>query len=121
MPRAEANVTEEIYRDLKSVPEGFVVLRRMTYGESVQRKAMIRLSMEGDKDVRSEIAMANIEINNFEFAHCILDHNLEKNDGSKFNFKNPQDVALLDSRVGDEIESLIRELHSFEDEENVKN
>lgn len=122
MPRAEANIEEVFKRDLKSAPpDGFVVLRRMTYGEMVQRKAMLKLTMKGEDDVASEIAMADIKINNFEFARCIMEHNLTKNNGQPFNFKHEPDVAILDSRIGGEIESLISELHRFDSEENVKN
>lgn len=122
MPRAEANIDERFERDLKSVEGGHVTLRRMTYGEAVQRKAMVKLSMKGNtkEDTTSEIAMANIEINNFEFGHCILEHNLEKNDGTPFNFKHAPDVAKLDPRVGEELETLIGELHSWDTEEEGK-
>ena len=123
MPRAEADLTEVIKKKLKSAPpDGYVELRRMTYGEIIQRKAMMKLSMKGDdKDVESQVAMANMEINNFEFARCIIGHNLEKNDGTPFNIARSFDVSILDPRVGQEIEGYISELHRFENEEEEKN
>lgn len=123
MPNAVANISERFEHDLKTVEGGHVTLRRMTYGESVQRKAMVKLSMKGTTkaDTESEIAMANIEINNFEFARCILEHNLTDEQGNLLNFKHAPDIARLDPRTGEEIETLISDLHRWDDEDEAKN
>jgi hypothetical protein len=122
MPRATVNIDETETKTLKSAPpDGFVVLRRMTYGESVQRRAMLKMSIEtgkSRKDFKGEMAFASEEIQRFEFAHCIVDHNLEKEDGSKLNLSLPVDFASLDPRIGQEIEELINGMNNFEDNED---
>lgn len=118
MPKAVANVVETERHDLKSLEGAFVELKRMTYGQSVQRRAMMKLSLTGKgKSFAGEMAMASEEITRFEFAHCIVDHNLENEDGSKLDLSRPVDFAALDPRVGQEIEALISEMNDIEDEE----
>jgi len=123
MPIA-VNNTEDTQRfDLKSAPpDGFVVLRRMTYGQVVQRRALMKLSMDmsgkgRNKDFKGEMAMASVDINNFEFKHCIVEHNLEKSDGVLLNLASPVDLQLLDPRVGQEIERYITSMNNIESEE----
>lgn len=121
MPKAVTTLDETQRFDLKSCPEGFVTLRRMTFGESVQRRAMLKLSVEaskGSKDFKGEMAMANEEITRFEFTRCILDHNLEDENGAKLNLGTPVDFARLDPRVGQEIESLIGNMNNFSEEDS---
>lgn len=124
MPIAVNNIEDTKRFDLKSAPpDGFVVLRRMTYGQVVQRRALMKLSMEmsGGKgrkgDFKGEMAMASVDINNFEFKHCIVEHNLEKADGVLLNLASPVDLQLLDPRVGQEIEGYITQMNNFEAEE----
>lgn len=123
MPIAVNNTEDTITFDLKSAPpDGFVTLRRMTYGQIVQRRALMKMSMDmsgkgKNRDIKGEMAMASVEINNFEFKHCIVDHNLEKADGTKLNFGSPVDLQLLDPRVGQEIEKYITQMNQFEVEE----
>lgn len=120
MPKAVANVQETERHNLKTLEGGYVELRRMTYGQVVQRRSLMKMSVtsaKGRKDTIAEMAMASSEIAQFEFAHCIVDHNLEKEDGSKLNLSSPVDFALLDPRVGQEIEELISEMNNLEDDE----
>jgi hypothetical protein len=86
----------------------------------VQRRALTKLSvLNGGKNrsVVGEMAMANKEITIFEFAHTIVDHNLEKKDGSKFNLTTEVDFDKLHPKVGQEIESKIAEMNNFDDED----
>jgi len=118
MPRATVS-SETERKDLKSLPDGYVVLKRMSYGQSVQRRAMLRMSFEttGKKnDFRGEMAMASEEIQRFEFANCIVDHNLEDDNGNKLALGTAQGMAQLDPKVGQEIEKYIEEMNNFEDE-----
>jgi len=55
----------------------------------------------------------------YEFEHCIADHNLEDENGQKLDFSNELTLKTLDPRVGQEIEEAIDKLHNVE--ENVKN
>lgn len=120
MPKAIAEVEDTSRRELKSLPGGFVVLRRMTYGQFVQRRAMMKLSVATtgrNKDFRGEMAMASEEIARFEFSHCIVDHNLEDEHGQKLNFSSLVDFNRLDPRVGQEIEGFISEMNNFEEDD----
>lgn len=119
MPRATVNLETTERHDLKTLPEGWVELRRLTYGQMVQRRAMMKLSVEAggkNKDFKGELAMASEEITRFEFAHAIIDHNLEDETGRKLNLGSPVDFAALDPRVGTEIETLVTEMNNFDDE-----
>lgn len=120
MPNATVNLEETENHDLKTCEGGYVVLKRMTYGQVVARRAMMKLSVESsgkNKDFRGEMAMASKEITQFEFKNCIVDHNLEAADGRKLNLGSPVDFDSLDPRVGQEIEGLIGDMNNFEDED----
>jgi len=122
MPRATVNTQNTQHHDLKSLEGGYVVLRSLTYGQIVQRRAMLTLSVEGsgkaNKDFRGEMAMANEQITRFEFAHAIVEHNLEDESGRTLDLSRPVDFDALDPRVGQEIEELISDMNNFDDEED---
>lgn len=119
MPKAYA-VSDTERLDLKSCEGGFVTLRRMTYGQMLQRREMVKMSMAlgKGKDTVGEMALANKHVSYLEFSWCIIDHNLEKDDnGTLFNFKNSADVDALDPRIGSEIDEKINEMNNYEDDE----
>ena len=121
MPKAVTTLDETQRFDLKTCPDGYVILRRMTFGQSVQRRAMLKLSVassKGSKDFKGEMAMANEQITRFEFATCVIDHNLEDENGTKLNFASPVDFSRLDPRVGQEIEKLIGDMNNFNEEDD---
>lgn len=116
MPKAYAIATN-VREELKTVEGGYVVLKRMTYGDKLERQEIVKMSIQlnGGKDAVGEMAMASKQATYLEFANCIVEHNLEKDDnGTLFNFKNPADVNSLDPKVGEEIDSLITEMNNFD-------
>lgn len=124
MPIATANVVDTERKELKSLAGAFVVLRRMTYGQIVDRRALMKLSVSGNQkdknSIQGEMAMANRQITAFEYRHCVVDHNLEKEvNGAtvKLNLGDAEDMNLLDPRVGQEIEQYINDMNNFEDED----
>jgi hypothetical protein len=123
MPKAVADVAETVRRELTTLPEGFVVLRRLTYGQVLQRQSLLTMRMITDQDskrkkeTKGEFNLANVEVTAFEFSNCIVDHNLEDASGRKLNLGNPTDFQRLDPRVGQEIDSLISRLNRFEESE----
>jgi hypothetical protein len=123
MPRATATVSGSERFDLKTLPEGFVELRRLTYGQKLERRAMSSVAQaEGGgkgKNFRMSMAMLNEQATIFDFTHCIVDHNLEDDSGQKMDLTNVLNIRRLDPRVGDEIESLIDKLNNFEEEDEV--
>lgn len=124
-----ATIIQEPERhELKTVPEGYVVVRQMTYGEK-QYRTNLTGAMKILKDVKSdyagELAMETERITYWDFAHLIVDHNLEGlNDpkdpskGSfKLDFKKVEHVKMLNPQVGEEIGTYIDEINSFSEQD----
>lgn len=131
MPKATvSNATQEI--DLKTCAGGKVTLRRLTYGQKLERIEMatqqsIKTAMDqrgrplNSNAAEMDIKMLQRSVAEYEFARCIVDHNLEDDDGNKLDFKNPTTLDLLDPRVGDEISLRIGEMNNFDEEEGKGN
>lgn len=123
MPRATVDVESTERHELKTCDGGFVVLRRMTYGQVVQRRALTKLSLltQGrSRSVTGELAMASKEVTLFEYTHCIVDHNLEAADGRKLNLGVETDLDQLDPRIGQEIEGYIADMNNFEEADETQ-
>lgn len=113
-------------KDLKTCPpDGYVKIKRMSHGEKMERRAFSsKMMMEADqrsKSMRGEIDLFNEQAELYDFAHCIVEHNLTDVDGRPLEFKNPKDVKLLAGQVAEEISSYIDELNNFEDSDEVGN
>lgn len=127
-------------KELKSAPGGFVIARRMTYGEKLMRGEMSGkmriLSNKVDKDAVGEMNMLQKSVQLWEFSNLIIEHNLEHQIHTgdpvcykgecacptrTLNFKNTGDVELLDGRVGEEIQMFLDSLNNFEEEDETKN
>lgn len=119
MPRATvASQTEKF--ELKSLPEGFVVIRRMTYGEKLNRTdAMMNMKTTSD-DREMQIQMMSKKVAFQDFGSLIVEHNLTDENDKALNFKNVADIERLDPVIGDEIGQLIDKLNSFEDQDETK-
>jgi hypothetical protein len=117
MPQAIATTATEHF-NLKTLPGGFVELRKLSYGEVLQRRSMTKMIMEGQgkKDAKAEIEMMNRRATEFDFQKCIIDHNLfvDEAETRKLNLHNRADLDMLDPRVGQEIEQLIDKLNNFD-------
>lgn len=130
---------EPTRKELKTCPEGYVMIKRMTYGEKLQRR-MFNSKMEmklqrGSKDATSIIDIFKEEMELYDFAHCIGDHNLTKwvnkhtgqptplNDPDgvevELDFKKPADVKMLAGQVAEEIATYIDAINNFEQDEEV--
>ena len=117
MPRATVNIQESIRKDLQTCPEGYVVLRRLSYGQLLQRREMsAKMTFAGNSksDMLGELNAANQKVTEYEYANCIVEHNLEDENGTLLNFKQAWAVQSLDPRIGDEISKYIDELNQFE-------
>jgi len=123
VPRATVTKSTEKF-ELKSLPEAFVVIRRMNYGEKLNRQDdMLNMRAGGDSkdEFATEIKIMNKKVALTDFANLIVDHNLTDENDVKLNFKNPSHVLALDPVVGDEIGQLMDKLNSFEGDEATKN
>ena len=122
MVRATVDTEEIIHHDLKSLPEGFVKIKRLSYGAKLHRRAMVsKMTIQGGgkkSDFAGEMSLINEAATQYDFANCIVDHNLDDAEGRKLNFKSVQDITSLDPRVGEEIDKYINELNNFEEEDD---
>jgi hypothetical protein len=118
MPKATTNINDTERHELKTCPpDGFVLLRRMNYGEMLERRAQTgKLNLNTGKDQSTEafIQMANRLVTEFEFRTCIMDHNLTDDNDNPLDFRKPTTLNMLDPRVGDEISDLINKMNQAE-------
>jgi len=70
---------------------------------------------KGNANTRMDIDMLQAQSRIFEFNHCVVDHNLSDDHGTKLNFSNPSTLGILDPKVGQEIEQLIDNLNQLEE------
>lgn len=112
-------------KDLKSCPGGFVIVRRMNYGEKLYRNniatRMLMSANKDSKDFQGELDMQTEEVAYWEFANLIVEHNLTDEKEQPLNFKNRDHVRRLAGPVGDEIGQIIDEWNAAEETEEVKN
>ncbi len=117
LPRATVSL-EPKTEELKTCPDGWVKLRRMSYGELLASNDMaFSVSVEADsgsRDPKMGLGASTGRIAEYRFKVCIVDHNLENEAGSKLDFKNPQTMHLLDPNVGQEIDELISKMHDWQ-------
>jgi len=112
-------------RELKSCPGGYVDIKRMTYGEKLQRRAFIgdmeMKSGKGSKDVVTTMKVFNEAAELYDFAHAIVGHNLTDVDERPLVFTNPGDVKKLTGRIAEEIGQYIDEINNFEEDDETGN
>jgi hypothetical protein len=117
MPRATVSTAPQRF-ELKTCPEGWVKMRRMSYGElltsqdmafQVQMKASENNSDEADMG----ISVTRAAISAFQINTCVMDHNLEDENGRKLVFSDDADVTSLDPNIGQELTKLIDDMHDW--------
>jgi hypothetical protein len=126
MPRATVT-TETQHHDLKTCEGAFVVLKPMTYGTKLSRQGeAMRMVVKNEAGPRkrgqsqnseTEIHMLQKAATQIDFQNCIVDHNLEDEQGKKLDFRNFADIDSLDPRIGEEISTLIDEMNNFSEDE----
>lgn len=138
MPKATVSHDHQRF-ELETLPGGFVLLRQLSYYEMMHRrdiaaKLYTEQKVETGKSrrerrakganqpteemIRSQLEIMNVAIMEFEFSNCIVDHNLEDDNGAKLDFNNPMTFRVLHPKVGAEIGRYIDELNQ-EDEDDV--
>jgi len=136
MPKATVSTEHERF-DLRTCPGGFVVLRQLSYSEMMHRrdiagrlyyeqKAPARNRAErrarqkdgADETRRAELEVLNVKLMEWEFAKCIVSHNLEDDNGNPLDFTNTMSYDVLDPKIGAEINEYIDDMNQ-EDEESV--
>lgn len=106
-------------------PDGYVVVRRMNYGEELKRSGMaaklLMSSTKDSKDFQGQIDMQTEEVAFWDFANLVVEHNMQDADGRLLNFKNRADVVKLSGAVGKEIGQIIDDFNGAKESEEVKN
>lgn len=122
MPKAVVSGATEKF-ELKSLEGGEVTLRRLTYGQKLERiemstKQVIKQSggRRNNDNAEMDIRMLQRLVAEYEFKNCVVDHNLEDETGQKLNFSHSTTLDKLDPRVGDEISTLISSMNNFDEE-----
>jgi hypothetical protein len=120
------NISDKI--TLKTLPpDGYVVVRRMTYGETLARESKAtKILVEGsDKNSKTgpqaEVDIQTEALAYWDFANLVVEHNCQDIDGRVLNFKNIADVTKLSGVVGREIGQIIDAYNDVEETEEVKN
>lgn len=126
---AIATITQstETFKLKSAPPDGYVVIRRMTWGEKLKRQSMMtkyRMEMTKstkDKDMALDVDILQEKVTVWEFQNLIMEHNLTDENETVLNFRNIADINRLGPVVGEEIQKYIDELNTFEEKEEVKN
>lgn len=122
MPRATVSQDPERFPLRTAPPDGYVVLKKMSWGEWLTRRDMgMHMAMEagGRKDSRKiDIDIIQANVTRYEFQKCVVEHNLEDEQGTVLNLGSERDFVRLDPRVANEIEGLIKSLHEWDEEAN---
>lgn len=135
MVKATVSLAPEKHQ-LKSVEGGFVTLKRLTYGQKVQRQELAtenimragqggnrkqrRSNKVNEEDMQMTMKAMHRAVALFDFKHCIVEHNLDDENDRKLNFQDPTTLDRLDPRIGDEISQLIDAMNNFEEDELEK-
>jgi hypothetical protein len=120
--------TQPERKELKTLEGGFVILRRMSYGEKLHRQEMatkqkltLQANARRDDDREMDFMIMQEKVAIWEFANLVVDHNLELEEGVPFVFNRPGDLKKLDPRVGDEINGYIADMNNYEEEDQKGN
>lgn len=126
MPKATVSTAVE-HRDLKSIEGGWVELKRMSYGQKLER-AQLATDMEiemtrGSKTQKASVDIMQQAVAIFDFKNCVVDHNLFEDDEEtiKLDLSTKAGLSKLDPRAGDEIGKYIDELNNFEEDDELGN
>jgi len=140
MPLAVVMEEPEL-RELKTCPGGYVYIKRMSFGEKLERRkfnSKMDVEMQrGSRSAKSSIDIFNEDMEIYDFMHCIDSHNLtklvNKQTGLPTSSKDPEavevaldftkafDIKLLAGQIAEEIGTAIDKLNNFEEDEEVGN
>ena len=133
MPKATAS-KDTVKRELKTAPpDGFVLLRKLSYGEILERREITSSMGAAQAPVNraerrgSEPPSGNGEvtvkvhysaIQQFDFSRCIVEHNLMDDKDNILDLSSYAGMKELDPKVGQEIEKYIDDLNNLDLEED---
>lgn len=120
MPRATVNINATERIDLESCPGGYVVIKKLTYGEYLTRQDLaMKVQMAEGQGGKAQLEMkgANLVVTCFEMQRCIVEHNLEDDSGNPLNFKVEATTTILDPIIGQEISEAIERMNTLKKNE----
>lgn len=131
MPDVTIDPSAVEHKELKTAPpDGFVDLRPLPYGMKLERRSkatrmMMRMPSTNAKSKEKVEQAYEVESMDemtiaFDFAYCIVDHNLTDKNGNPLDFTNKMTLKMLNPKVGSEIEGYINSLNEDEDEESLE-
>ena len=128
MPVATVDPNATRRFDLETAPpDGYVVVRKMSYGQYLHRRDMAaKMMVEAPRgkrsDMKATVDMVQTATTLYEFQKCIVEHNLEHREPNgterPLNLTDAKDFSLLDPLVGQEIQKWISELNQFQKEDD---
>lgn len=115
MPKATVS-KQHVRIELESCPGGYVILQMMSYGSTLERlDGASTIVVQGDAEevdsTKMMLETMQTWARQFEFRTCIVDHNLEDDNGNKLDFANRLTFDILDPSVGREIQEAIDQLN----------
>jgi hypothetical protein len=122
MPKATVS-QETVRKELKTLTGGFVELKKLPFGLLLERRdnaSKMSMSGRGANDGKVDIALMQRWSRQFEFQHCIVNHNLEDDQGKKLDFNNDMSIYALDPKIGQEIEKYLDDLNAEDTEEDKR-
>lgn len=122
MPKATVDMSPQVI-PLKTLEGGSITVKPLSFG---QKKARADIAMrmysetgdEGMRDNRMYMDMLNRATTVYDFSHCIVEHNLEDEQGRALSFANEATLDVLDPRIGTEIENILAKING--DDEGLK-
>lgn len=135
MPVATVDPATTVRVELESCEGGYVELRPLPYGKKLERRdkqakmfmrarstptGKGRMAQSSNDDAVMEFETANEWAIQFDFAYCVVDHNLTDTNEKKLDFSSPMTFKSLNPRIGTEIEYAIADLNELEDEEDAE-
>jgi hypothetical protein len=129
MPRATVS-HDTVRHNLKTLPDGWVDLRTLTFHEMNTRQDIAtrmyqeqttgkKQSKRDEETIRGYFEIMNVAVTEYEFRNCIVEHNLEDENGALIDFTRPMQAWRLDPKIGQEIDRIIDDMNMIDDEDDL--
>ena len=118
MPKATINTTSTKHDLVSAPPDGFVELKRRSYGDSLERRdIMMTLGIKGEgKDAESAMKLQNRAVTAFEWAKSITGWNLVDENDVQLDWHKANIFDIIDPFIATEITQAIADMHAYENE-----
>lgn len=129
MPRATVS-HDTVRANLKTCPGGWVDLRTLTFHEMNTRQDIAtrmyqeqttgkKQTKRDEETVRGYFEIMNVAVTEYEFRNCIVEHNLEDENGELIDFTMPMQAWRLDPKIGQEIDRVIDDMNNLDADDDL--